>query len=186
MSDRTSIEDRRQRLSTRIQSYNSKGSVLMEIETGTDLEVVVAPVSFDEDTILDEGEDEDEDDVASDDGDGDYLDGPGEEGEDEDEVAEGPERMQVIMPSSFNRADITRLGLENLAHQELELRQGQANDVLEHLRLALGQKALLWCTKVQPANTNKMRTWAWDDIKAARRQVEKHVRSYTRARKCIR
>ena len=88
MSDRTSIEDHQQRLSTRIQSYNSKGSVLMEIETGTDLEVVVAPVSFDEDTILDEGEDEDED-------------------EDEDEVAKGPERMQVIMPSSFNHTDIT-------------------------------------------------------------------------------
>ena len=153
MSDRTSIEDRRQRLSTRIQSYNSKGSVLMEIETGTDLEVVVAPVSFDEDTILDEGEDEDEDDVASDDGNGDYLDGPGEEGEDEDEVAEGPERMQVIMPSSFNRADITRLGLENLAHQKLELQQGQANDALEHLHLALGQKALLWCTKVTPTKS---------------------------------
>jgi len=40
----------------------------------------VAPVSFDEDTILDEGEDEDEDDVASDDGDGDYLDGHGRKG----------------------------------------------------------------------------------------------------------
>lgn len=185
MSDRTSIEDRRQRLSTRIQSYNSKGSVLMEIETGTDIEVVVAPVSFDEDTILDEGEDEDEDDVASDDDDGDYLDGGGEEGDDEDEVAEGPERMQVIMPSSFNHADITRLGLENLAHQELELRQGQANDALENLRLALGQKALLWRTKVQPANTNKKRTRAWDDIKAARRRVEKHVRSYHRARKAL-
>src|SRR5882762_6055130 len=165
MSDRTSIEDRQQRLSTRIQSYNSKGSVLMEIETGTDLEVVVAPVSFDEDTILDEGEDEDED--------------------DEDEVAEGPERMQVIMPSSFNCTDITRLGLENLAHQELELQQGQANDALEHLHLALGQKALLWHTKVQPANTNKKCTQAWDDIKAARQQVEKHVRSYHRARKAL-
>ncbi len=155
----------------------------MEIETGTDLEVVVAPVSFDEDMILDEGEgeDEDEDDVASGDGDGDYLDGPGEEGDDEDEVTKDPERMQVIMPSSFNCADITRLGLDNLADQELELRQGQANDALEHLRLALGEKALLWWTKVQPANTNKKCTRAWDDIKAAHRKVEKHVRSYHRA-----
>jgi hypothetical protein len=57
--------------------------------------------------------------------------------------------------------------LENLAHQELELWQGQVNNALEHLCLALGQKALLWHIKVQPANANKKCTQAWDDIKAA-------------------
>jgi hypothetical protein len=36
------------------------------------------------------------------------LDEPGEEGDDdEDEVTEEPERMQVIMPSSFDCTDIT-------------------------------------------------------------------------------
>lgn len=185
MLDRTAMEDRRQRLSTRIQSHNAKGSALMELETQPDLEVVVAPGSFDEDNILDEGEEEEEDDVTSEGGVGEDLDGPEDEVDDEDEVAEDPERMSLTMPSLFDHEDITRLGLENLAHQELELRRGQANDALENLRVALGHKALLWRTKVQPANTNKKRTRAWDDIKAARRQVEKHARSYYRARRAM-
>lgn len=185
MSDQTALEDRRQRLSTRIQSHNAKASVLMELEMEPDLELVVAPKSFDEDQILDEGEEEEGDDVMSEGGDAEDLDGPEDEGDDEDAVDEEPERMSLMMPSSFGHEDITRLGLENLAHQELELRQGQANDALESLRVALGHKALLWRTKVQPANTNKKRTRAWDDIKAARRQVEKHTRSYYRARNAI-
>jgi len=36
-----------------------------------------------------------------------------------------------------------------MASQELELRQGQANDALEGLRLALGNKSLLFRTKVR-------------------------------------
>ena len=57
--------------------------------------------------------------------------------------------------------------------------------MLENLWVALGHKALLWWMKVQPANTNKKRTRAWDDIKAACCQVEKHARSYYRARRAM-
>ena len=83
------------------------------------------------------------------------MDGPEDKVDDEDEVNEEPERMSLMMPSSFGHEDITQLGLENLAHQELELWQGQVNDALENLQLALGHEALLWQMKVQPANTNK-------------------------------
>ena len=48
------------------------------------------------------------------------------------------------MPSSLHISDIQRLGLVTMASRELELRQGQANDVLEGLRLALGHKSLLF------------------------------------------
>jgi len=41
------------------------------------------------------------------------------------------------------------LGLVTMASQELELRQCQANDALEGLRLALGHKSLLFQTKVR-------------------------------------
>ena len=157
----------------------------MEVETGSDLEV--RPVSFDEDEILDEDEDADEDQIVDDAGDDSdvELEQEGVDNNDEDEVAEDPERMQLMMPSSFTRGDITRLGLESLARQELELRKGHANDALEGLRLALGHKALLWRTKVQVANTTRKRTRAWDDIKSARQQVEKNIRSYHRAQRAI-
>jgi len=45
--------------------------------------------------------------------------------------------IYVNMPSSLHIADIQRLRLATIASQELELRQGQANDALEGLRLAL-------------------------------------------------
>src|SRR5882724_12032231 len=48
--------------------------------------------------------------------------------------------MLILIPSSLQFADIQRLALVTMASQELELRQGQANDALEGLRLALGHK----------------------------------------------
>ena len=54
-----------------------------------------------------------------------------------------------FMPSSLQIADMHRMGLATMASQELELRQGQANDALEGLRLALGHKGLLYKTKVR-------------------------------------
>jgi len=73
---------------------------------------------------------------------------------DDDEDSNGwqtiaPEHMSIFMPSSLQFADIQRLGLVTMASQELELRQGQANDALEGLRLALGHKSLLFQTKVR-------------------------------------
>jgi len=60
-----------------------------------------------------------------------------------------PEHMSIFMPSSLQIADMHRLGLATMVSQELELRQGQANDALEGLRLALGHKSLLFRTKVR-------------------------------------
>jgi hypothetical protein len=56
---------------------------------------------------------------------------------------------------------------------------------LERLRLALGHKALLFRTRVRNASSVKERTKAWDDVKTARRQVDKHVRGYHRARNAM-
>ena len=61
----------------------------------------------------------------------------------------GPEHMTIFMSSSLQHADVQRLGLATMARQELELRQGQADDALEGLRLALGHKALLYRSKVR-------------------------------------
>src|SRR6266481_883186 len=60
-----------------------------------------------------------------------------------------PQSLSQFLCPSLQHADIQRLGLEPMAKQEMELRQGQANDALEGLRLALGQKALLYRSKVR-------------------------------------
>ena len=64
-------------------------------------------------------------------------------GEDEDAEEEMvlAESMSLFLPSYLSEADRQRVGLNEVAKQELELRKGQANDCLEAIRTTLGQKA---------------------------------------------
>jgi hypothetical protein len=59
-----------------------------------------------------------------------------------------PEMVVIQLPSSFGPAVLETMGLSEIMKQELELWKGQANDILEELRLLLGHKALLFCTEV--------------------------------------
>ena len=71
-------------------------------------------------------------------------------GEDEDaeEETAPAERMSLFLQSYLSEADRQRVGLNEVAKQELELRKGQVNDCLEAIRTTLGQKAVLMRTKV--------------------------------------
>ena len=182
VSKRTAIATSRQKLGRKIEAFHAKGSAFLgDISDGGD-DISLEQIDCEEDNILDVGDEFDDfpddsipSDASSDEGSND------DEEEEEEEMAENPEGLRLAMPSSLGRECIVRIGLEALATQELELRKGQANDALEDLRLALGHKALLWRTKVRTAKNNKECTRAWDDIKTARRQVEKNVRHYHRA-----
>src|SRR6267154_5803442 len=204
MRNLTSIIDRRHHLAQRIRAFHGKKYISPPDAGDDEPEIIANPLSFDEDVIVDNNEEVDDDmwwDMDNEDAmEEEVEDEEDEEDEDEDEEDEEdeedippsddeqdhfPEKMQLMMPSSLNRADIVRLGLEVLAAQELELRKGQANDSLENLCLQLAHKALLWKTKVQAANTTKKCTRAWDDIKKAWKRVEQHVRCYHRARRAL-
>ena len=55
-----------------------------------------------------------------------------------------PETKALALPLSLTPGEIEQLGLDNLAGQEAALQQGQINDALEGLRMALGEKSLLF------------------------------------------
>lgn len=93
-----------------------------------------------------------------------------------------PERMSLSLPSYIAQEDRARLGLEVLAVQEIALRQGQANDCLDGLRLALADKSLAYCTDVRLSKSTTSKTKAWDGVKAAGARVNKYARAYNRAR----
>jgi hypothetical protein len=93
-----------------------------------------------------------------------------------------PEKMSLSLPSYIMQEDRARLGLEMLSVQEIELRQGQANDCLEGLRLALADKALAYRTDIRQAKAKTCKTKAWDHVKAAGERVNKYARAYNRAR----
>ena len=122
MAEQTTLEERHQRIENRIRSFHAKFDSMLE---GLEHEDIVLQPPEDEDDWLDDDEANNEPQITA------------------------PEFMPIFMPSSLQHADIQRLGLEPMAKQEMELRQGQANDALEGLRLALGQKALLYRSKVR-------------------------------------
>ncbi len=105
--------------------------------------------------------------------------------DDEENLAEYPERLSVLMPSSLGRDFIEEHGLETLASQEIRLRVGQANDALADLRLELGHKSLLFRTKVRNSKNTKGKTRAWRDVARSSMEVMKHVRRYQRARRAL-
>ncbi|THH12732.1 hypothetical protein EW146_g7416 [Bondarzewia mesenterica] len=55
-------------------------------------------------------------------------------------------KMAIALPSTLQIMKCRELGLEELANQELELRKGQANDALHHMRIIIGHKSFLFCS----------------------------------------
>ncbi|KAI6040548.1 hypothetical protein EDC04DRAFT_2993623 [Pisolithus marmoratus] len=88
------------------------------------------------------------------------------------------ELMSIWMPSAIGAAKLTELGLRDLLKEERELRIGQANDCLDQLRTDLGNKAMT-------ANSTREGTRTKKEIQKVVARVNKHVRSYQRARQAI-
>ncbi|KAG2341746.1 hypothetical protein BDR05DRAFT_887861 [Suillus weaverae] len=74
------------------------------------------------------------------------------------------------------------LGLAKLREEELALRKGQANDCLEKIQLALGQKAVIYRQYFQSANSVWTGTRSKQDAQRCSLKIERLVRSYQRAR----
>ena len=189
MGDRTKVVEQRQRLGRRICAFHSKSSGMMggydcDHLILNEADVVAGDEISDLQMADSDGEEGDEPEDAQDwVYEVDVLDDEDLDGE--EDVADYPEKIPLIMPSAIGKDRITTEHLKALASLELKLREGQANDCLERLRLALGHKSLLFRTRVRNASSVKEKTKAWDDVKTARRQVDKHVRGYHRARNAM-
>ncbi|KAI5993816.1 hypothetical protein F5J12DRAFT_785937 [Pisolithus orientalis] len=77
------------------------------------------------------------------------------------------EVSDVPLPSYIRVQYFHDIGLSSLVEQEIHLRQGQANDALHELCLALMDKAMIFCTDVWKGGNYKMTTCAWGWISNA-------------------
>jgi hypothetical protein len=127
------LEEARQKLARKIEAFHQKADTMME------------NLDFESITIASLVEDDDFSDGDSD--------GPP---NCMNEEVDPPETTALLLPSALDATDIQRLGLSALAKQELELRKGEANDILENLRMALGHKAILFRQEVNY-------TFPWQD-----------------------
>jgi hypothetical protein len=131
------------------------------------------------------------------------FDGVGEEDEDELNLAtEGQNQTQLPrdsaqdglidaeytslhLPSHLGRSWCNRNAAEGLAKAELRLREGQLNDSLHHIRIALGHKSYLFRNNVRPARSQKLKTRAWTGVHSLEPTVQHHARVYNRARQSM-
>jgi hypothetical protein len=108
-----------------------------------------------------------------------------EDSEIEDIPEKMPETKSLALPSSLAPGEIDRLGLVDLARQEAALRRGQINDALEGLRMALGEKSLLYRTDVRNMKSQRTSLRAWQNVNKQDAIARQHKRAYDRARKAL-
>jgi hypothetical protein len=95
------------------------------------------------------------------------------------------EHISLHLPSNLGCSWCNTNAAEDLAKAELCLRQGQLNDTLHHIRIALGHKSYLFRNDIRPARTQRLKTRAWAEVHAAESTVQHHARVYMRSRKAI-
>ncbi|KAI5982238.1 hypothetical protein EDD15DRAFT_2378086 [Pisolithus albus] len=176
MSARQEVKtsEKRQRLSSRIEKFHSTGHAFLK-----GLEIDGAFIPQDDPAFCAQEDQEKED---------------GKFWEDDDTVLEAPdeevqelasELMSIWMPSSIGAAKLMEIGLHDLLKEEMELRIGQANDCLDQLQTDLGSKAMLYRQNFRTANSTREGTRTKKEIQKVVVRINKHVRSYQRARKAI-
>jgi hypothetical protein len=92
------------------------------------------------------------------------------------------EHISLHLPSHLGHRWCSRNAAEDLAKAELRLREGQLNDSLHHIRIALGHKSYLFRNNVRPARTQRLKTRAWTEVHAVESTVQHHARVYNHAR----
>lgn len=95
------------------------------------------------------------------------------------------EHVSLHLPSHLGRSWCNINAAEDLALAELRLREGQLNDTLHHIRIALGHKSYLFRNDVRPARTQRLKTRAWAEVHAVESSVQHQARVYTCARQAI-
>jgi hypothetical protein len=181
------IAIRRSRLQERVDSFQKQAAKLLN-------------------TASSDGDDSWDETPATENYTGEEFDGVGEE-EDGDEgassasAAEGRRQMQPLGNSFLDCADAENIALhlpshlgrswcnenaaEDLAKAEIRLREGQLNDSLHHIRIALGHKSYLFRNEVRPARSQRLKTRAWQGVHNVESMVQHHASVYTRARKAM-
>ena len=93
-----------------------------------------------------------------------------------------PERAPILLPSRFGKDTVNHPAIVPFAKQEIELREGQANDALDGLRLALSRKSVLFRTDLRQKKTKKGKTRAWVEIN----EVSRTARHFAQLYRCAR
>ncbi|KAG2095275.1 uncharacterized protein F5147DRAFT_747748 [Suillus discolor] len=91
-----------------------------------------------------------------------------------------PENVMIPLPSNIGIHRCTELGVGHLVGQEIALREGQANDTLQAIRVLLADKAVLFRTTVRPAKSQAKVTRAWTQVHSVERVIRLQTMIYSK------
>lgn len=89
------------------------------------------------------------------------------------------------LPSSIGIDCCKQAGILDLAEQELQLRYGQANDTLYQIHLALGYKSHLYRESVRKADSQRQKLRSFDQVSMVKSTVQINAQIYSLARQAM-
>ncbi|KAA1479544.1 hypothetical protein DENSPDRAFT_743719, partial [Dentipellis sp. KUC8613] len=101
------------------------------------------------------------------------------------QAAVPPERLAITLPSTISPKVWQEKKWDALRQREIKLREGQINDHLHELRMALAQKSCIFRLHVRPSKSQATMTRAWNAVKSVDSLVQQHARAYSVARQAL-
>jgi hypothetical protein len=118
-----------------------------------------------------------------------------EDPEDLDDVDDSPsisqaeemdaERLPILLPSKIGLEKFMDADLSEIVKKELTLREGQANDALQGVRMTLGKKSFLFRNRLRKSTSKVQKLRSWTDIGLVEAGVRHHAQIYRRARQAL-
>ncbi|KAJ8474293.1 hypothetical protein ONZ45_g16002 [Pleurotus djamor] len=192
-SQKLDISRRRNRLGIRIRKFNARAVKMMGNGDSADL-VETDGDATGELNVMDEERDDDDEDWAdaleAGQNEQEALEVEGTEDDEdggltEDTNAGFPEDSRLFLPSSFSLPDRKNMGMADLAEKELRLRLAQVDEILQSLRVALGEKSLRFRKQVRQNRAQKDVTRAWAGVRSYEARANLQVDKYEQALRCI-
>ncbi|KDQ49848.1 hypothetical protein JAAARDRAFT_200500 [Jaapia argillacea MUCL 33604] len=183
------IEERRRRLDGRIDTFErSAACYLVQDASLPDMEPAndpgIAIVHADGATGEDEYEivfDEDEDALWEDDFDYDAV-------QDQANPDNGPidaEKRHISLPTTLGLQQCAHQGLKEILEEEVSLRVGQANDLLQQIHIVLGHKSFLYRMEIRHNKSQSKKTRSWSRVGHVKATVQKNSWLYKQCRKAM-
>ena len=93
--------------------------------------------------------------------------------------------ISLHLPSHLGHSWCNGNAAKYLAKAELRLQEGQLNDSLHHICIALGHKSYLFQNNVHLAHMQRLKTHTWAEVHAIKSTVQHHARVYNRTRQSM-
>lgn len=97
-------------------------------------------------------------------------------------AAEAVEHVKIALPSAMGEERLQAHGLQHLLSKEYQLRQGQANDALQGVRVSLANLSFEYGRKLRKIKKSKVKkTRAWATVQSVGRTLHLHRQIYSYA-----